>query len=138
MTAAQSQAGREIFKATKKGDLAAIRGLLRADSSLVHIRDKDGSTPLHWAAWRGQTEVARLLLKAGAEVNAQNQNAHWGTTPLHAAAHGNQAAVAQLLIAHGADIRAKNLNRRTPLQETTIHDARAAATVLRAAAAATE
>jgi len=90
---------------------------------------------LHWAAWRGQVEIARLLLEAGAEVNAQNQNTHWGTTPLHAAAHGNQAVVARLLLTHGADIHAKNLNKRTPLEETTIHDARAAAALLRAAEA---
>ncbi len=135
MAGTQPQAGREIFRAAKKGDLAALRKLLRADSSLAHSRDKDGSTPLHWAAWRGQVEVARLLLEAGADVNARNQNTHWGTTPLHAAAHGNQAAVVQLLLANGADIRAKNLNQRTPLEETAVHDARAAAALLRSAGA---
>ena len=66
-------------------------------------------------------------------MDARNQNTHWGTMPLHAAAHGNQAAVVQLLLAHGADPRAKNLNKRTPLGETTIHNARAAAALLRAA-----
>ena len=135
MAASQSQAGREIFRAANKGDLAAVRKLLKVDPSLVHARDKDGSTPLHWAAWRGQVEAARLLLESSAEVNARNQNTHWGTTPLHAAAHGNQAAVTQLLLAHGADIHAKNLNTRTPLEETAIHNARAAAALLRAAGA---
>lgn len=135
MAAPQSPASRETFRAAKKGDLAALRKLLRADPSLVHARDKEGSTPLHWAAWRGQAEVARLLLEAGADVSARNQNTHWGTTPLHAAAHGNQAAVVQLLLANGADTRARNLNKRTPLGETTIHNARAAAALLRAAGA---
>lgn len=135
MASSSSQPGREIFKAAKNGDLTALRKLLRADPSLIHARDKDGSTPLHWAAWRGQIDVTRLLLKAGAEVNAQSQNTHWGTTPLHAAAHGNQAAVAQLLLEHGANIRAKNLNKRTPLQETAVHDARTAAAALRATGA---
>jgi ankyrin repeat protein len=41
--------------------------------------------------------------------------------------------VVKLLLDHGADARAKNLNQRTPLDETTIHDARAAAALLRAA-----
>lgn len=136
MAGAKPQAEREILKAAKKGDLAALRRLLKGEPSLVHARDKDGSTPLHWAAWRGQVEAARVLLESGAEVNARNQNTHWGTTPLHAAAHGNQAAVVQLLLAQGADLRAKNLNKRTPLQETAIHDARAAAALLRSAGAA--
>ena len=135
MAGPQSPARRELFKAAKKGDLAAVRKLLRADPSLVHARDKEGSTPRHWAAWRGQAEAARLLLEAGADVNAQNQNTHWGTTPLHAAAHGNRAAVVQVLLARGGDPRAKNLNKRTPLEETAIHNARAAAALLRAAGA---
>jgi ankyrin repeat protein len=135
MAGAQPPTAREIFRAAKKGDLAALRKLLKAEPSLVRARDREGSTPLHWAAWRGQVEAARALLEAGAEVNAHNNNTHWGTTPLHAAAHGNQAAVAQVLLAHGADIRAKNLNKRTPLQETAVHDARAAAALLRAAGA---
>jgi ankyrin repeat protein len=135
MAGSQPQATREVLRAAKKGDLAALRKLLKGDLALVRARDKEGSTPLHWAAWRGQVEAARLLLEAGADVNARNQNTHWGTTPLHAAAHGNQATVVQLLLAHGADLRAKNLNKRTPLEETTIHKARAAATLLRAAGA---
>jgi len=135
MAASQPQTAREVFRAAKKGDLAAVRKLLKADPSLVHARDKDGSTPLHWAAWRGQVEAARLLLESSAEVNARNQNTHWGTTPLHAAAHGNQSAVARLLLKYGADAGARNLNKRTPMQETAIHNARAAAKLLRAAGA---
>ncbi len=135
MAGAPPQATREAFKAAKKGDLAALRNLLGADPSHVQARDKDGSTPLHWAAWRGQAETTLLLLKAGADVNARNQNTHWGTTPLHAAAHGNQVAVARLLIEHRVDIRAKNLSRRTPLGETAIHNARAVAALLHAAGA---
>ena len=94
--------GKEIIKAAKSGDAERVNSLLTNDKSLVKARDKDGSTPLHCAAWKGHQQVVALLLKAGADVNAQNENDHWGTTPLHAAAHANQAAIAQLLIDHGA------------------------------------
>jgi len=122
---------KEILKAVKSGSVGSLRQLLARDASLVRVRDKDGSTPLHWAAWKGHREVARLLLDAGAEVNARNKNRHWGTTPLHAAAHGNQVDVAKLLLARGAKINAKNLHSRTPLGETTFHKATAVAALLR-------
>ena len=66
-------------------------------------------------------------------INEKNENEHWGTTPLHAAAHGNQKEVAALLIECGANLKAKNLNGRTPLGETTVHNARAVAKLLESA-----
>src|SRR5262245_33096186 len=121
---------REIVRAAKKGDAAAVRRLLGRDQSLVRARDKDGSTPLHCAAWNGHADVATILLDAGADIDDHNQNGHWGTTPLHAAAHGDRKQVAELLIARGADLRVKNLNGRTPLGETTVHNAKAVAKLL--------
>lgn len=71
-----------------------------------------------------------FLLTAGANVNAQNNNEHWGTTPLHAAAHANQVAIAKLLLAHGADANAKDMNGQTPMHHTTFHKAKAVAKLL--------
>lgn len=122
---------KQIIKAAKAGDVAAVRALLEADGSLVGARDTDASTPLHCAAWKGHTEVAALLLDFGADVNAKNNNDHWGNTPLHAAAHGNQRAVAEVLIAQGADIHAENASGRKPLQETEAHRATAVANLLK-------
>ncbi len=121
---------KQIIKAAKKGDAPTVRKLLARDKSVVRARDKDGSTPLHCAAWNGHVQVAKILLQAGADINDHSRNAHWGTTPLHAAAHGDQKQVAALLIAEGADIHATNLNGRTPLGETTVHNARAVAKLL--------
>ena len=120
-----------MLKAAKSGSVADVRKLLRQDKSLLIARDSDGSNPLHCAAWKGHVEVVEALLDAGAEINAHNENGHWGTTPLHAAAHGNQRAVAELLIKRGADLTAKNLNGRTPLGETTVHNATAVAKLLK-------
>ena len=118
------------LKAAKRGDTATLRELVARNRSLLQARDKDGSTPLHCAAWHGDVETVRFLLDAGADINDQNQSSHWGTTPLHAAAHGDQRAVAELLIARGADLHAKNLHGRTPLEETAIHNARSVAKLL--------
>lgn len=121
---------KQIIKAAKSGDTAKVKLLLATDPTLVSARDKDGSTPLHCAAWKGHDAVVALLLATGAEVNARNANEHWGTTPLHAAAHANQASIASLLIQHGADLGATDLVGKTPLHHTTFHKAKAVAKIL--------
>jgi len=88
---------KEIIKAAKAGSLQRVKALVEADSTLVDVRDSDGSTALHCAVWKGHQAVCEYLLSIGADVNAQNNNGHWGTTPLHAAAHANQALIAQML-----------------------------------------
>ena len=60
---------KEIIKAAKSGDTSRIRELLATDRSLVNALDKDGSTPLHCAVWKGQQEAVVLLLDTGADVN---------------------------------------------------------------------
>jgi len=63
-----------IHEAARKGDLAALSSLLNRDRSLVNERDREhegayevvgkGWTPLHWAAYSGQLQAARLLWTA--------------------------------------------------------------------------
>jgi len=122
---------KRLFKAVKAGDLTTVRALIAADPALITARDGDACTPLHYAAWKGHPDVAAFLLDAGADVNAHNEQGHWGTTPLHAAAHGGQTAAAEVLIARGADLHALNPSGKTPLQETEVHNAKAVANLLK-------
>ena len=72
----------------------------------------DGTTPLHWAVYNGNTEEVRRLIKAGADVNARND---YGATPLTEAAEtGNADVIGQLLKA-GADPESSNEDGQTAL-----------------------
>ncbi len=114
-----------VIKAAKRGDLKTVQTLIGGNADLLTAKDKDGSTALHCASWKGHVGVVEYLLDSGANINAHNENTHWGTTPLHAAAHGNQRKVAELLLERGAGKEAKNLNGRTAYEETFIHNATA-------------
>jgi ankyrin repeat protein len=125
---------KSFWRAVKNGEIDLVKQSLADSPSAIGLRDKDQSTALHWAAWKGHVELAGLLLDHGADIQAHNENGHWGTTPLHAAAHGNQAKVVELLLARGADVNAQRaIGTGTPLGETRAHNATAAAKLLRAA-----
>jgi ankyrin repeat protein len=69
-------------------------------------------TPLH-AALAGPTpQVARVLIAAGADVNARQQG---GVTPLQEAAGNGQIDLVELLLEHGADATATDDNGRTAI-----------------------
>src|SRR5262249_1664605 len=62
----------EFFRAVKAGDLPTVQKMLAIDRSLVGIRDDDGATALHHAAFSGQQELVRYLAEQGADVNARD------------------------------------------------------------------
>ena len=88
--------------------MAALRGNLVQARALVargaHI-DRDGWTPLHYAATGPSTELVAYLLDKGATIDARSPN---GTTPLMMAARYGNPASAQLLLERGADKRLRN------------------------------
>jgi hypothetical protein len=94
----------ELLDAARNGDTARVRELLRKGAN-ANAKDRGGWTPLHWAAFWGHVDVAKLLLEHGADVNAKESV--YDATPLHVAAATGHADVARLLLEHGADVNAK-------------------------------
>jgi ankyrin repeat protein len=82
--------------------------LSAGDSSL----EGDGSTPLHWAAYRDDLDTATRLLKTGAKVNAAND---LGATPLWSASENGSPRMVGLLLKVGANPNAALLSGETPL-----------------------
>nr|XP_042119305.1 protein phosphatase 1 regulatory subunit 12A isoform X5 [Peromyscus maniculatus bairdii] len=70
-----------------------------------HISDvrhaKSGGTALHVAAAKGYTEVLKLLIQAGYDVNIKDYD---GWTPLHAAAHWGKEEACRILVDNLCDM----------------------------------
>nr|XP_060633382.1 protein phosphatase 1 regulatory subunit 12A isoform X1 [Anolis sagrei ordinatus] len=74
-----------------------------------HINDvrhaKSGGTALHVAAAKGYTEVLKLLIQAGYDVNIKDYD---GWTPLHAAAHWGKEEACRILVENLCDMETVN------------------------------
>ena len=78
-----------------------------------NIRNAEGWTPLHVAAFVGHGPTAAVLIRAGADVNAR---AAEGGTPVRAAVEGGQCYMARYLASQGADVNLPDDRGRTPLE----------------------
>ncbi|KAH8433190.1 ankyrin repeat domain-containing protein [Aspergillus melleus] len=73
-----------------------------------------GRTPLICAAEEGYTEIVRMLLENGEDVN-ERDTTEKERSPIHWAALEGQAEVVKLLLEKGANVEARDVNMDTPL-----------------------
>ena len=116
-----------LADAVMNGNIEAVRTLLRQKVD-VNAAQGDGTTALHWAAYREDVEAARLLLAAGANVKAKTRNG--SITPLFMAARNGNAAILDLLLKAGAEVNQPDVNGTTALMYAAIAGKPDAATVL--------
>ncbi len=83
------------------------------------IKSKKKSTPLHFAARRGNDEIVKVLLEHP-KVHVDDKD-NSGKTALHLACSEGHSKVCQLLLKFGADIEAVTADKMTPLHNAILH-----------------
>lgn len=108
---ATSSFAQDVFQAARVNDVAAIEQAIANDMD-VNQSNSRGFTPLILAVYNESYEVATLLLKNGANADAQDLS---GNTALMGAIFKGYPKMAELLIAHQADVNKCNFNQASPL-----------------------
>ena len=97
-----------------QGNIDAVRSLLKQTVD-VNAAQGDGMTALHWAVYRDDLEMARLLIQAGADLKAGTRVG--SITPLSFAARNGNGAMIELLLKAGADTNLATGLGTTPLMQ---------------------
>ena len=105
-----------LQEAVITGNTEAIRQHIKAGSNLNEKEPAGGSTPLITAAVFGKTEIAKILIEAGSDLNVQNNE---GSTALITAAFFGRIEIVEVLIAKGADKSVQNNQGSTALDSVT-------------------
>jgi len=98
--------------------------LLLEHGASVHVRNKYGQMPLHTASRHGSSKIIPLLLKFGADVDAQDNDT---MTPLLLVLHtrwardSQIATISRLLLEHGASVHVRNKNGQMPIHLASQH-----------------
>lgn len=114
-----SKYGKEmpLHRAAERRNVKRVRQLLQ-DGVKADTRDGHHVTPLMLAAQRGHDEIVKLLVEAGADVNAKDRASaldEGRQTPLHRACAAGRLSTAKLLLELGANPDCLSQSGWTPL-----------------------
>ena len=92
----------DLFSAIERGSPQLVRQAIRKSGVDIDTPSSWGTTPLIYAAMmHDDPEIVRILLEAGADVNAVDSG---GYTALMEAVLNSNTPMVSLLLAHGADV----------------------------------
>jgi ankyrin repeat protein len=103
----------DIHTAVVSGNVEAIKQHVAAGSNINEKDPFGGSSPLISASLFGKTDIAKILIDAGADINVQNND---GSTALHTAAFFCRPEIVKMLLAKNANKTIKNKYNATPYE----------------------
>ena len=101
-----------VARAAEANDVGKVRAMLTSGNNVNEVEDDTQRTGLHESAINGNLQIAAILIKAGARIDARD---NLGNTPLLYAADHDHLEMAKLLLDVGAQIDAENKNGMTAL-----------------------
>jgi ankyrin repeat protein len=126
---AQASFADPVHDAARKGNMAKLQELAKANPSAVSTVDKMGRTPLHMAAEGYQLTAATFLLEHGADVNAKDRNGGFTALDLALSSY-HYIEMVRLLIDHGANVNTASTQGVTPLMEAAMRNQKDAIALL--------
>lgn len=69
----QDKANKELHEAISENNIKKVQALITQGVD-ANSKDREGWTPLHYAAELGHTRICQLLIQAGADVNARDKD----------------------------------------------------------------
>lgn len=98
----ESGRAEDIFEALRENDIRLAKQVLHYWPDCVRLRRGPSElTPLHLAIHGGLRDMVRLIVEAGADINAKTRE---GKTPLYLAVARADADMATFLLQHGAQV----------------------------------
>ena len=101
-----------LSRAVEVGNEPVVQLLLQESGTRVNLEDRNGATPLHLAAAYEHLQLAEMLIRASADLNARD---FCNATPLHYVAYAGTPEIVSVLLEVGADPKLTDTDGRLPV-----------------------
>jgi len=106
----------DVFDIARKGTVEEVKEVLKTNPNAFKTVNMDGFSPLTLACYKGNNEVAKLLIENGCDIN---QKSSMGT-PLMAAVVKGNVEIVSLLLKKNAEVNITDNNGTTALLYATM------------------
>ena len=90
-----AQNNSNVFEVARKGTIEDAKQLLKANPKAFNVVNEEGFSPLTLACYRGNNEVAKLIIENGADINHKSSS---GTPLMASIVKGNNDMISFLLL----------------------------------------